>query len=120
MCRQCGGLSHLRRDCRKEYTQKDFQEGGQSRTKERVQDSKRKAPVPSFPPSRCTLDVSTRKCDNSLNAEEWIEDIPCIVIIENGASGTKTKPDITPGLPKRELTKPYFLQMSAGKTLPVW
>lgn len=31
-----------------------------------------------------------------------------------------TKPDIAALLHKRELTKPYFLKMAAGKTLPIF
>jgi hypothetical protein len=39
--------------------------------------------------------------------------------IDTRASVTFTRPDITEGLPKRELSQPYILQIALMKSLPI-
>jgi hypothetical protein len=41
------------------------------------------------------------------------------VTIDTGASATVARPDIVAGLPERELSRPYVLQMASGETIPV-
>jgi predicted aspartyl protease len=61
--------------------------------------------------------MSARKGNDSLNMEGQIGDKSCLMTIDTGASVTIVRLDITAGLPVRELTRPYVLQMLSGKTL---
>jgi predicted aspartyl protease len=49
----------------------------------------------------------------------WIQEKPCRVTIDTGASVTVARPDIVAGLPERELSRPYVLQTASGETIPV-
>jgi hypothetical protein len=40
------------------------------------------------------------------------------IAIDSGAQATFVRPDITAGLPDRELTTPYFLQTVSRRTSP--
>jgi hypothetical protein len=62
---------------------------------------------------------SQGKDNDSLNAEGWIGGKSCLVIIGTGAPITIARLDITAGLPKRELTRSYILQMASVETHPV-
>jgi predicted aspartyl protease len=55
----------------------------------------------------------------SLTADGWIQERPCRVTIDTGASATVARPDIVAGLPERELSRPYVLQTASGETIPV-
>jgi hypothetical protein len=46
----------------------------------------------------------------SLIADGWIQEKPCRVTIDTGASATVARPDVVAGLPERELSQPYVLQ----------
>jgi hypothetical protein len=78
---------------------------------------KNKALVPLLLPPCYTLSVLTRK-DDSPNAEGWIGDKSCLVTIDSGASVAIAAPDISAGVPKRELTRLYVLEMVSGEMLP--
>jgi predicted aspartyl protease len=49
----------------------------------------------------------------------WIQEKPCRVTIDTGASATVARPDIVAGLPERELSRPYVLQTASGETIPI-
>jgi predicted aspartyl protease len=55
----------------------------------------------------------------SLTADVWIQEKPCRVTIDTGASSTVARPDIVAGLPERELSRPYVLQTASGETILV-
>jgi predicted aspartyl protease len=55
----------------------------------------------------------------SLNADGWVQEKPCRVTIDTGASATVARPVIVAGLPERELSQPYMLQTASGDTMPV-
>jgi hypothetical protein len=78
---------------------------------------RKNALVSSIPPFCVTLGMST-KSNDSLNDEDKIRDTPCLMTIRTGSSVTTARPDITAGLPKRELTWLYVLQMVSRETLP--
>jgi predicted aspartyl protease len=48
-----------------------------------------------------------------------VQEKPCLVSIDTGASATVARPDIVAGLPERELNRPYVLQTTSGETIPV-
>jgi predicted aspartyl protease len=54
-----------------------------------------------------------------LTADGWIQEKPCRLTIDTGASATVARPDIVAGLPERELSRPYVLQTASGETIPV-
>jgi hypothetical protein len=54
-----------------------------------------------------------REGDDSLNAEG---NKSCLMTIDTRASVTIARPDINAGLPERELTGPYILQMTSEGT----
>jgi hypothetical protein len=58
------------------------------------------------------------KSNDSLNTKGWIGNKSCLVIITR-TSMSIARPNITTGLPDRQQTWPYILQMASGKTLPV-
>jgi hypothetical protein len=60
-----------------------------------------------------------RQGNDSLSANTQRGDKPWLVTTNTGASVVIARPDITVGLPKREMTQPYVLQMASGKTLPI-
>jgi hypothetical protein len=78
----------------------------------------KKARVPLLLPPCYTLCVLTTKDDDSLNTEGWIGDKSCLVTIDSGASVATARPDISAGMPKRELTRLYVLEMVSGEMLP--
>jgi hypothetical protein len=41
------------------------------------------------------------------------------VTIDTGVSATVARPDTVAGLPERELSRPYVLQMASSETIPV-
>jgi hypothetical protein len=45
----------------------------------------------------------------TLTADGWVQERPCRVTIDTGASATVARPDIVSGLPERELSQPYVL-----------
>jgi hypothetical protein len=53
--------------------------------------------------SRPLVTCSARKGDGSLNTKGWIGDKSCLMTIDERASVIITGPDITAGLPKRNL-----------------
>jgi hypothetical protein len=71
------------------------------------------------PASFHILHTPARKGDDSLNVEEQTGDKSCLATIDTRASVTIVRQDITAGLPEREQTWPYVLQMESGKTFPV-
>jgi hypothetical protein len=72
-----------------------------------------KVMVSPFMPPRYTLSVSEKHNHDSLQAEGWIGEKPCLVTIDAGASVTITRPHITAGLPEKDL------QMASEETLPI-
>jgi hypothetical protein len=60
-----------------------------------------------------------RRNGDSRNIKGRIVDKSCCMTIYTGPSLTIIKPDITPGLPEREQTWPYILQMASEETAPV-
>jgi hypothetical protein len=61
--------------------------------------------------------MHTRKDDDSIITEGWI-DKSCIMTIDAGASVMIVRPDTT-GFPKRQLTRPYLMQVDSGETFPI-
>jgi hypothetical protein len=55
----------------------------------------------------------------TLTADGWVQEKPCRVTIDTGASATVARSDIVAGLPERELSRPYVLQTASGETIPV-
>jgi hypothetical protein len=111
-CRQCGGISHCRRDCPQQCSEVDRRKRTgtweTSRGWHKEEGGAVIAPTSSF----CTQTVN--RSDDSLNAKGWVEGRPCLVIIYIGASIT----DISIRLPKRELAQLYVLQMVSGRPTP--
>jgi hypothetical protein len=83
-------------------------------TETRIGYSAKKALVPSLLPPHYTPNILVREGDDSLNAEG---NKSCLMTIDTRASVTITRPNITAGLPERELTGPYILQMTSGGDL---
>jgi hypothetical protein len=54
--------------------------------------------------------------EGSLIADGWVQENPCRVTIDTGASATVARPDVVAGLPERELSQPYVLR----ETIPVF
>jgi predicted aspartyl protease len=73
----------------------------------------------SITPFRFTLKVLAKWAEGSLTADGWIQEKPCRVTIDTGASVTVARPDIVEGLPIRELSRPYVLLTASGGTIPV-
>jgi hypothetical protein len=63
--------------------------------------------------------VLAKWAKGSLTADSWIQEKPCRVTIDTGASVTVARPDIVAGLPERELSRPYVLQTAFCETIPV-
>jgi hypothetical protein len=57
------------------------------------------ASVPLSP--RLTVNVLAKWTEDSLIADGWIQERPCRVTIDTGASVTIARPDIVAGLPER-------------------
>jgi hypothetical protein len=66
-----------------------------------------------------TLSIFVRQGDDIINVEGQIRGKSCLMTTDTGASVVIARPDSTAGVPKRELTWPYFLQLAMGETLPV-
>jgi predicted aspartyl protease len=79
----------------------------------------RRVSEPSITPPRFTVKVLAEWAKGRLTADGWIQEKPCRVTIDTGAPATVTRPDIVAGLPERELSRPYVLQMASGETIPV-
>jgi predicted aspartyl protease len=60
-----------------------------------------------------------REYKGRLTADGWIQEKPCRVTVDTGASATVARPDIVARLPERELSQPYVLQTASGETMPV-
>lgn len=63
--------------------------------------------------------MSSRKDNDSLSAEGWVGGKSYLVTIGTGAPISTARLDITAGLPKMELTRPYIQQMASVETHPV-
>jgi predicted aspartyl protease len=63
--------------------------------------------------------VLAERAKGSLIADGWVQEKPCRVTIDTGASATVARPDVVAGLPERELSQPYVLQTASGETMPV-
>jgi predicted aspartyl protease len=74
---------------------------------------------PSITPPRFTVKVLAEWAKGRLTADGWIQEKPCRVTIDTGASATVAIPDIVAGLPERELSRPYMLQTASDETIPV-
>jgi hypothetical protein len=57
---------------------------------------------PSITPPRFTVKVLVEWAKGSLTADGWIQERPCRVTIDTGASVTVARPDVVAGLPERE------------------
>jgi hypothetical protein len=79
---------------------------------------KKNALMPSLLSLCYAISVSARRGNGSLNAKGWIRDKSCPVTTDT-ASLMIIRPDITTGLPERELTQPYVLETVSGETLTV-
>jgi hypothetical protein len=73
----------------------------------------------SVTPPRFTVKVLAEWAEGRLTADGWIQERPCRVTIDTGASVTVARPDIVAGLPERELSRLYVLQTASGETIPV-
>jgi hypothetical protein len=62
-----------------------------------------------------------RQDDDSLlvKVELRTEDKSRLVTTDTGVAVTITRPDVTEGLPEREMTQPYVPQMASVETFPV-
>jgi hypothetical protein len=69
----------------------------------------------SLQPHRYTLVVSARQGDDSLRTRDKSR----LVTKDIGIAVTISRPDITEGLPEREMTRLYVPQMTSVETLPV-
>jgi hypothetical protein len=74
---------------------------------------------PSITPPGFAIKVLAEWAKGSLTADGWIQERPCRVTIDTGASATVARPDIVAGLPERELSRPYVLQTVSGERIPV-
>jgi hypothetical protein len=63
--------------------------------------------------------MSTKSSDSGLNAMGHIGDKLHLMSIDTGASVTITRPDISAGLPEKEIVWLYIMQMLSGETLPI-
>jgi hypothetical protein len=109
VCWRCVKPGHFRRYCRQRPPEEMNQDPG---TKSGLSES-------SITPPRSTFKVLAKWAKGSLTAVGWIQEKPCRVTIDNGASVTVARPDIVAGLPESELSWPYVLQTTSGKTIPV-
>jgi hypothetical protein len=74
------------------------------------------ASVPS--PPRFTINVLAKWAEDSLIDDGWIQERPCRLTSDTGASVTITGPDVA-GLSERKMSLPYILQTVSGETIPV-
>jgi hypothetical protein len=61
---------------------------------------------PSIKPPRYAVKMLDEWAKGSLIADGWVQEKPCRVTIDTGASATVARPDIVAGLPERELSQP--------------
>jgi hypothetical protein len=78
----------------------------------------KKVLVPPLPP-HYALNMLPEEDNYRLNARRCIEGKSRLMTIDTGASVMIARPDITAGLLRRELSRPYVLQVASGKTLPL-
>jgi hypothetical protein len=79
---------------------------------------KRGTPALSLPIPRFIMNVLARRTNGSLIAEGWIQDKPCRVTIDIGASVTIVRPDVA-GQPERKPSRPNVLQRASEETTPI-
>jgi hypothetical protein len=84
-----------------------------------IEEDANTVPVSSLSHPPRTLSILVRQGDDSLNVEGQIGGKSCLMTTDTGASVVIARPDITVGVPKRELTWPYFLQLALGETFTV-
>jgi hypothetical protein len=72
----------------------------------------------STPAPHLTFNALAEEDDDSLNAQGWTGDKPCLLTIDTGASVTTVRPNTAAGLPKRKPSH-YILQMASWETLPI-
>jgi hypothetical protein len=60
-----------------------------------MEEAKEKALLPSLLPPSYTLSMSEKLGLDSLNAEGWIGDMPCLVTSDTGVSMKTARPNIT-------------------------
>jgi hypothetical protein len=65
------------------------------------------------------VNVLAKWTEDSLITDGWIQERPCRVIIDTGASVTIARPDLVAGLPERKPNLSYVLQTASGETIPV-
>jgi hypothetical protein len=111
------GTGHLSRDCRD--TAETLARRKSAKVTEMGRETMKKAPVQLFLPPRYTLGVSQKHGHDSMNTQVGIGDKSCLIHTDTEASVTIAIPDITTGLPERDLTTSYVLQMASGETLPI-
>jgi hypothetical protein len=68
---------------------------------------------PSIIPPRFTVKVLAEWAKGTLTTDGWVQEKPCRVTIDTGASATVARSDIVAGLPERELSRPYVLQTAS-------
>jgi hypothetical protein len=107
LCWQCRKPGHFRMECRQ-------------RPHEECQISEARRRLLTSPPSprRFTLNVLAKGPEDRLIADGWIQEKPCFVTIDAGAFVTVARPDIVVGLPERQPSRQYVLQVS-GQTIPI-
>lgn len=71
---------------------------------------------PSIP--HFTLSVQAERTDDSMIAEGWIQDKPCLVTIDISMSVTIGRPAIIAGLPEGKLSWPHLVQVVSGRQFP--
>jgi hypothetical protein len=63
--------------------------------------------------------VLAKWAEDSLIADGWLQERPCRVTIDTGASVTIARPDIVVGLPEGKPNLSFVLRTASGETIPV-
>jgi hypothetical protein len=109
VCWWCGQPGHIQKYCRQRPAEEMSQD---PRTRMGVFDSPIKSP-------RYAVKVLAEWAKGSLISDIWLQEKPCRVTIDTGASATVARPDIVADLPEREQSQPCVLQTASGEKMPV-
>jgi hypothetical protein len=84
-----------------------------------ISEARRRPPTSPPSPRRFTLNVLAKGPEDRLIADGWIQEKPCFVTMDAGAFVTVARPDIVVGLPERQPSRQYILQVLSGQTIPI-
>lgn len=114
VCWQCGNAGHFRRDCQQRLDNKVIYNKDWTKYHATGWKANMKRETLALTPSHSKHQY---RCNDTLKADKYIWDKPCLVTIRNRMSVIITRPDTVAGQPQRKQS--HVTQKASRETIPV-